>query len=278
MEDTIKNEQKPQNNIKVLLIILIVLVLLLISGVYALLGLKLLLAEKTGKENKTTIIENNNKEESETKVEDKNETTQVEEKKEITDKTTMPKVAEEEDNTPKVQLKDTFVLDIQTEEAGETNTVILNYMFLKDGKVYVNHKVLDNVGSEDDPYYDFSAPTLSFSYSRNIEGKEIEGLPPIKRIKGTYQPGTDPTTAVLLVAENGEVYSYEISVWANGKVEKAKYLDDYKVDDIINYYVVGGCISDNPNFKTCGGEYHIIDQNGKTYHYVVNTDGSLTEK
>lgn len=243
MGENVKKESNAQSNsgIKILLIILIILML----AVLALLGYKMFAVDKT-ESNKTqnNVTENNSSE------------------KEISS-TTIP-------------VEDTFALLTDHVDASK---VKIDYYVLKSGKVILYSKT-----TEDSLFY-YQAPIIDSEWAAtmSVTGKELAGLPIIKRIKGFVGLGTDITSGLLLVAENGEVYTYGVSGWAEGKVEKAKFLDNYKVDDVVSYQVVGGCsIPEDPtaaaNFKTCGGEYHIIDQDGNTQHYQVNTDGTLTQK
>lgn len=176
-----------------------------------------------------------------------------------------------------VPIEDTFTVYVTTRNVnntGKMENLLVTTFYLKDGKVYEYRKIVNDPNS----VFHYTYPFVKghpYSYD-DMEVKEIQGLPAIKRIKGITNIGTDVSGDMLLVvAENGEVYTYD--AFRNGKIEKARFLDDYKVDDIVSYYVVGGCTA-GPNVKTCGGEYHIIDKEGNHQHYVVKQDGTLEKK
>ena len=177
-----------------------------------------------------------------------------------------------------VPVEDTFTVYVSTALASNRFTmenILITVFYLKDGKVYKYSKI------ENDPnsIFHYAYPFVKgdpYVSEEDMVVEEVQGLPPIKRIKGITNIGTDVSGDMLLVvAENGEVYTYD--AFKSGEIKKARFLDDYKVDDIVSYFVLGACTS-GPNVKTCGGEYHIIDQDGNHQHYVVNQDGTLDEK
>lgn len=167
-----------------------------------------------------------------------------------------------------VLFEDLFAVSV----SAYTGNGVLTYYFIEDGKLFE---------AKQEGVQDFKYPKVVNNVypTTNVNVKEITGLPKIKRLKGFIGVGSDDSYGLLVVAENGEVYTVNISEFAFGKVSKTQFLDDYKVDDIISYYAVAGCVSDgSAEFKTCGGEYNIIDQDGNKHHYVVNTDGTLEKK
>lgn len=190
-------------------------------------------------------------------------------------KNTVEEVKKIESDVP---IEDTFTVYVSTRTvnpSGKMENLLVTTFYLKDGKVYEYRKIVNDPNSIFHYTYPFVEGQPN-GYDEDMEVKEVQGLPSIKRIKGITNIGTDVSGDMLLVvAENGEVYTYD--AFRNGEIKKANFLDDYKVDDIVSYYVIGACTS-GPNVKTCGGEYHIIDQDGNHQHYVVNQDGTLNKK
>ena len=79
-------------------------------------------------------------------------------------------------------------------------------------------------------------------------------------MKGVTNLGSSmDADSLLLVAENGEVYTYNMY---KSEIKKDSKLDNYKVDDITSYYVAGACSVEGP----CPVEITFIDQDGKTQH------------
>ena len=186
-----------------------------------------------------------------------------------------------------VPVTDTFAIQLQRLNSQEN--ALLYYFTLIDGKVYETKSYL-KIDENSLTYYNTGFPMETLADEtkeayRNIginSLKEIAPLPRIKRIKGIIPLGTGVgLEGLLLVAENGEVYIYHFNEYQNEKITKAQFLENYKVEDIIGYYAIPGCAIDDieeSNFKTCGGEYNILDKDGTTHHYIVNKDGTLTKK
>ncbi len=234
-------EKNNGKGVKVLLIILIVLIL----GLLSLECYKIFVVDKNNNDKKeSNVVDNSNK----------NET-----------------------NTNKnIPVEDTFAE--YTEVFSEK---IISYIFtLHNGKVYesIIDKKLDNHWAL---YHSGYRSKLLSDYNSNAIGlSENKQLSSIKRIKGLTVTGSGSNgVGLLLVTEDGKALIYKF-MDENRIVEEAKFLENYKVDDIIDYYAYPNCTigPEDTNFKTCGGEYNIIDQNGNTQHYVVKKDGSLEKK
>lgn len=100
----------------------------------------------------------------------------------------------------------------------------------------------------------------TYSHSEDFNNKDLTkfaGLNDIVRIKGANTISTGEAFNVLLIIKDGSVYSY---VAGNDSTFKEELFEKYKVDDIIKYSPVNGCVNDgtDPNFKTCGATFEIL--------------------
>ena len=188
------------------------------------------------------------------------------------------------DNKQEVVEKSIPVEDTFAQYVEASTSMVVSYTYtLKDGKVYEAKERRDmkdsNWAHYDTGYTENTLSDLSDYNSNRISLSEVKNLPAIRRIKGLTVTGTGSDgVGLLLVTEEGKVLIYNFLRGENS-IENAKFLDDYKVEDIIGYHVIPACtVGDEPSFKTCGGEYNIIDKDGNTQHYQVKRDGTLTQK
>ena len=170
-----------------------------------------------------------------------------------------------------VPVEDTFAINIENSGIGDNNILIMNFI-LKDGYLYKY--------SKDDIIEEYFFRHANYLNNKDFIMKKVEGLSNIKRIKGSISVGTDASIGLLLITNDGDVLIYYYrSPGQDGDISKAPYLEEYQVEDIIDYSFVPGCTHDGtPNFKTCGGYYHIITKDGKEYNYTVKTDGTLENR
>lgn len=171
----------------------------------------------------------------------------------------------ESNNQKKVKLEDKYALEVFGNN--------INLYLLNNGSLYYKSVESSYIMTFDDI-------DDTCSHSEDFNNKDLTkfaGLNDIVRIKGANTISTGEAFNVLLITKDGSVYSY---VAGNDSAFKVELFEKYKVDDIIKYSPVNGCVNDgtDPNFKTCGATFEILTQEGKTVSGILNTDGTITEK
>ncbi len=186
-------------------------------------------------------------------------------------KESSPTTVDNNETTKNVPVEDTFA--IYLEKTG--NEVYMKYYVLDNGSVYESNALQEKANPD---FYQYGTSILA---KKELNLKKVSVLSNVKRIKGTIGIGSDASTGLLVVTNDGEVLIYNFRKPGDeGTIIKAKFLDEYKVDDIIDYSFVPVCVNvnDDPNFKTCGGSYHIMTTDGNEYNYTVKTDGTLVKR
>lgn len=163
-----------------------------------------------------------------------------------------------------VSVEDTYALGVSENYDGSLE---INYFLLNNGKLY--YKSLSNINNDYYYTYDFD------SSMNNKELIEFTKLTNIKRIKGANTISTGVDFNLILITNDGKVYTY---IPSSGMLTLNSFLKDYIIDDISEYNTINGCINDGTeNFVTCGGTYKFTTDDGKIHDVKLNTNGTITE-
>ena len=137
---------------------------------------------------------------------------------------------------------------------GQNRKLRLQIYFVDNGYLYYQIKELDNKSDEDLIEYTQDLPSSLKTKKLN----KFTKLSNIKRIKGANTISNGVDFDIIAITEDGKVYEI---INNNGSLSTNEIEDfkDYKVDDIINYEPIEGCI----NGQKCESKYTIKTIDGK---------------